>query len=394
MEIIITPLEQPTHLSAPLPAKVTFAQKKKTIFLGRESECEVTLQCQDKIISRKHAQITQQQDGYELIDLSANGTFTNNNRMPIGFGKSVKFNDSIIVNIGAFKLKIEPIAARPLLHKKIETNALSETLKTTQQPIPKRQEKPRKSLPAANISQAFIPPSVVIPEDWNAPFDTKKQAPRNNTPRKIDTLIDQGDKQLIASLLKGLGLGDPKSRQSLSNENMVAIGRCLRMAISGTLKQVEHVENIKSKLCLDEKNNLKTHNYSSFGDISTTDEFLDELFNSRRQSYSHLPLEIARCQKEVTEDYAIILNSYNKAIDSFREELSPFVIESEFLARNAKRAGIGAKLIPAIGKWQLYKALWSKKCLNFKKIIKKNFEQSIRQAHVKRINQRQINRKK
>jgi len=394
MEIIITPLEQPPTLSTPLPAKVTFAQKKKTIFIGRENTCDITLQCQNRIISRKHAQITQQQDGCELMDLSANGTFTNNSNLPIGLGKSVKFSRSIIVNIGEFKLKIERIAAEPLPLKNKAKHTTYQKQTTPRKPIRKPQQKPRESLPAANLSQAFIPPSVVIPEDWNAPFTEKKPTARNNTPSKIDTLIDHGDNQLLNSLLKGLGLNDAKSRRALNNENMVAMGRCLRMAISGTIKQVEQVENIKSKLCLDEKNSLNTNNYSSFGNISSTEEFLGELFSKQRPSYSHLPLEIARCQKEVTEDYAIILNSYNKAIDSFREELSPFVIESEFKARYSNKSGIRAKIVPSIGKWQLYKSLWSKKCLNFKKIIKKNFEQSIRQAHVKRINQRPVNRKK
>lgn len=406
MEIQLKPIQN-SKKSATLASSVISFRNRETLVIGRESSCDLTLECDEKIVSRRHAKITKVGKKLTLTDTSANGTYLNNESQPLGNGNSVNIRNNDIIRLGDYALKVT-------LHNTLKKVASENSIKATnstaaRQPANKiskpdlknrsnpllsnaydKVKKPKETL--GSINESFLPPHAAIPEDWDTTLTPRKIRQTGNAPDKLKKALDFSDQEavLLKSLLKGLGMSKDDVDANLSADNMLALGRCVRASIAGMIKQRDQSDKIKSKLCFDDNSMLKALNYSSFADFKTTEEFLRTLLSSQQKTHSEFPLEVMKCQKELMEDQAAIYKSYNKAIDSFREELSPFKIEKIFQEKQKNGTNIAEKLVPSIGKWETYKKQWSEKCLDFRKIIKKNFEENIKVLHQKRINERKI----
>ncbi len=409
MDIRFQYIKQPNSNSSPLEASVSF-ENPHVVLIGRETNCDLTLACEEKIISRQHARISRSNNVYVLTDISANGTFINKQSSPIGNGNSVIINDKDIIRLGDYALKIYLTDASTTKNHRPPTNNIALIKKTAPSKIEtaeknlKKQKKHSNSTSynkkrdanhssLGNINESFSPPNVTIPENWNMDITPEKSQQQSNLPDKLKKSINFAEQEtkLLKSLLKGLGISQNRSDTQLTPDNMLTLGRCLRVSLTGMIEQRNHVDKIKAKLCFDDKNMLKDLNYSSFANFETADDFLNEMFAAERTTHSEFPLEVIKCQKEIVEDQDVIYRSFNKAIDSFREELSPFVIEQMF---HEKNNNLTEKLVPSLGKWETYKKQWSEKCLSFKKIIKNNFETNIKELHTKRIEERKVIQKK
>lgn len=407
MEIQLKPIQKPRNNAALVDSGVSF-RNQDTVIIGRENSCDLTLDCDEKIISRQHARITQTGEIFRLTDTSANGTYLNNQSQPLGNGNSVNIQNNDIIRLGDYILKIilhdesKQTQAKP--HRKATHTPSAAPHPDKSEPKEKTKNKPLKSdaykkgnarkpkETLGKINESFLPPNVTIPENWDTSLSPQKQINKHHVPEKLKRSLNFSDQEsvLLNSLLKGLGMSKEDVDANLSADNMLALGRCVRASIAGMIKQRDQSDKIKSKLCFDDNSMLKALNYSSFAEFKTAEEFLQTLLSSEQKTHSEFPLEVMKCQKELMEDQAAIYKSYNKAIDSFREELSPFTIEALFQEQQKSGINIAEKLVPSIGKWETYKKQWSEKCLNFKKIIRKNFEDNIKVLHQKRINERQI----
>ncbi len=419
MDIQLKLIQKPSNYAN--PSHNSACAKSKTLVIGRDPSCGLILDCEEKVISRQHAHITKAGNKIILTDTSANGTFVNKQTEPLGYGNSIVLKNNDIIQLGEYALKINikekqapKTAEITRLQPKNQKNCISSD-KTRRAPseltlVSKKQgektpaksrnkpglEKPQHKSSIGNINEAFTPPSITIPEDWDMTIELQKKSLGNPVPQNLKKPINFPEQEvaLLSNLLKGLGISADKHDTDITADNMLALGRCLRVSIAGMIKHRDQADKIKSKLCFDDKNLLKSLNYSSFADFKTTDDFLQKLLSPEQKTHSEFVLEVIKCQNEIMEDQVAIYKSYNKAIDSFREELSPFTIESLFHEKQKGDKNIAEKLIPSIGKWEMYKKQWSEKCLNFKKIIKKNFEKNIRTLHQKRINERQVIKQK
>ncbi len=410
MDIRFQYIKQPNSNSSPHQASVSF-DNPSVVLIGREENCDLTLSCNEKVISRQHARLSKSNNVYVLTDISANGTFINSQSSPIGHGNSVIINDKDVIRLGDYALRVYFTEASSTIenHRPYGNNvALIEKATPSKTEVAKKRagthKKPLNSntytkknninhSSLGNINESFSPPGVTIPENWNMDINPEKSQQQPNLPEKLKKSINFAEQEtkLLNNLLKGLGISQDRSDTQLTPDNMLTLGRCLRVSLTGMIEQRNHVDKIKAKLCFDDKNMLKELNYSSFANFESADDFLNEMFAPERTTHSEFPLEVIKCQKEIVEDQDVIYRSFNKAIDSFREELSPFVIEKMF---HEKNNNLTEKLVPSLGKWETYKKQWSEKCLSFKKIIKNNFETNIKELHTKRIEERKIIHKK
>lgn len=417
MEIKLQAIQKPRS-NVTLEDNVISFNNCDVVVIGREASCDLMLECDEKIISRRHARISKIGNVFKLTDTSANGTYLNNQNQPLGNGNSVDIYHNDIIRLGNYALKIsfpkQQIRQHPTeAIKKVKYEQArpsdKKTKHTRSQGVPTKKNtvesksykrnaniKGNSGNILGNANANFSPPNITIPENWDMSFSATKTIIENNVPEKLKKPLNfseqhsNNDTILLKSLLKGLGMSKQEIDTQLTADNMVALGRCVRVSIAGMIKQRDQSDKIKSKLCFDENSMLKALNYSSFADFKNTEEFLKALLSPKQKTHSEFPLEVMRCQKELMEDQAAIYKSYNKAIDSFREELSPFKIETLFHEKQKSSTNIAEILVPSIGKWDIYKKQWSEKCLNFKKIIKKNFEENIKLLHTKRINERQL----
>ena len=362
--------------TAPIRTKqeASFVEPSR-IIIGRERDCDLALDCEQKIISRQHARIDRQNNHYTLTDTSANGTYINRSKTPIGNGKSTRLSNNDIIRLGSYWIKFSLTTSKANQPSSIGHNHSKVVF----------------SPPSGRTNEHFSAPAPTIPQDWDMSLSKQQPPSKVNLPSSLKQPINLSnpEAELIASLLKGLGVSADDSQ--LSPQNMLALGRCLRGSIAGIIKQRDHVENIKTSLCYDEKKLLKELKYASLADFATADDFLTSLVSAKHKTHAKFPLEVLKCQKEIMEDQAAIYSSFNKAIDSFREALSPFAIEKIY---RKNHRSITEKLVPSIGKWDIYKKEWSEKCVSFKKTIKVHFQETIKGLHQQRIQERQVVKKK
>ncbi|MGH1485293.1 MAG: type VI secretion system-associated FHA domain protein [Cellvibrionaceae bacterium] len=407
MDIQFQYLRKPDSAPAPSKKEVSFSDADY-ILIGRESSCDVVLPCEEKIISRHHARISKIGSHYTITDISANGTYLNKEEEPIGNGRSIDISNDDIIRLGEYQLKFrikdkDGFNRLNAQHKPKVNVAKTEARQSKLNHVPAKRrtsppnenfsQKSNEGSPLGSVNESFAPPHSVIPKDWDMTLKPKSTKHETNVPSSLKKSMEfsQQDSELINSLLKGLGITKSAETNDLSPEKMLAIGRCLRASVAGMIKQRDHVDNIKSKLCYSENKMLKNMNYSSLADFNTADEFLKEMIAGNRKTHAEFPLEVLKCQKEIMEDQAVIYKSFNKSIDSFREELSPFSVEKIYKEKNNNLA---EKLVPSIGKWEIYKNRWSQKCMSFKKTIQLHFEENIKELHKKRIEDRQLLKKK
>lgn len=83
-----------------------------SLTIGRGEENDLHLPDPDKLISKRHCVIEEQDDHVSVIDLSTNGTFLNYSRSALGPVPS-PLNDGDILTMGPYELLVEVKAARP-----------------------------------------------------------------------------------------------------------------------------------------------------------------------------------------------------------------------------------------------------------------------------------------
>ncbi|MBX2809312.1 MAG: FHA domain-containing protein [Cellvibrionaceae bacterium] len=362
------------HLQTPDAKKSTISfPDNDVITVGREPSCDLVLDCKEKIISRQHAHIIKKGSSYTLTDTSANGTFINNQHPAIGHGNSVDLHNGDTLQLGHYSLTLT-----------LNTATVS-TIKNT----PKQQKKTNHQAILGDINERFSPPAALIPQDWDLNINTpttSAEASYKPPPLLQEAMRFPPSETLINSFVKGLGLSK-NTLNHLDEEKMRVLGRCFRGAISGMIKQKNQVEKIKTTLCFSEKSMLDDLQKSSFDSFSTADDLFKKIIFGEKSSIVNYPLEVIRCQKEIIEDQTAIYQSFNASIDSFREALSPHAIEKHYHEKSSYLTG---KIIPSIGKWDMYKKQWGEKCMSFKKTIKNHFQSQIKDLNKKRIEEKTL----
>lgn len=72
--------------------------------IGRDSACDIVLPCNEKAVSRHHAEILQRDEQYFFIDLSTNGSYYNNEKNPLPSGELIEIADGDQFHIGHYSL--------------------------------------------------------------------------------------------------------------------------------------------------------------------------------------------------------------------------------------------------------------------------------------------------
>lgn len=386
--------------TSPINDSLSF-KDNSNIIIGRDPSCDVVLDCPNKTISRQHAQITKVGLEHKLTDNSINGTFINNQQTAIGFGKSTILQSNDVIRIGKFIIKVNIPELKSELNSGsgLDESLNNDSLETDTLVNHPKKNNLREYTPQhtpnhqVNIAQQASSANTTIPKNWD--ITPEATTCKNKKVEEAETATElKYENILLNNLIAGLGLTKEEAEITLTADSMLALGRCLRASLSGMIKQRDQSENIKEQLCFNDKDMLKELNYSSFANFSSPQEFLTTLFSESQKTHSEFPLEVLKCQKEIMEDQAIVHKSYNMAIDSFREELSPFTIDKLYQGRQKSANTLIEKLIPSTGKWEIYKKQWSEKCLGIKTVIKNNFAENIKPIHKKRINDRPLLKKK
>ncbi|MDO9502445.1 type VI secretion system-associated FHA domain protein TagH [Falsiroseomonas sp.] len=100
------------------PDAVTPGQRRATggeISLGRAAECDWPLQDPDRVLSKRHCVLEYFGGGWQVRDLSTNGTFVNHADAPVGRDQVRPLHDGDRLRLGAYEIevRIAEAAAQP-----------------------------------------------------------------------------------------------------------------------------------------------------------------------------------------------------------------------------------------------------------------------------------------
>lgn len=404
--------------------------------IGRDRACDFILPCDEKLVSRVHAEINCRDGQFFIRDSSANGVFINAMMEPVGYDNQHELNDGDVIGIGNHALKvvvssISPIAAGLSInnpasnssshssgagnnhsvvskHGVIETGVIQQPTKATvhqlpvsdsskpmievEDPIQNRIEKNRSDL--GDASDNFVAPKFTIPQDWDIDIDDQalSTSPINAAPPVETPRFNEQEQQLLEKLLQGLGADKFFSASQITPEAMTNIGRSLRIAINGTLNNRQQLHETKSALSQGEITLERQMESDALGDIGSIEGFIKAMIDPHHALNASLPQLLATSYIQSAEDQKDIFEGVNVVKEQIEAGLSPSAIESayqQFIQRESQSSPplnkLGEKFSQGSKKWNFYRHHWKKMCEDIAKNIHKHFESKILLAHAKRI---------
>ncbi len=171
-----------------------FTFEQECISLGRDKENDLHIPDTSRVVSKKHAEITQLEEGYEIVDLgSKNFTYLNSTRLESG--RTYMLTDGDLIKVGDYEVEVQII--RP------------------EEPEPETEEVRIPDYDRTVFETGFVNPFTEEAERFSEAFASLCQVFENEAPnRRIDALKDafgsleiEADSE-VRRLVAGLFLGE------------------------------------------------------------------------------------------------------------------------------------------------------------------------------------------
>ncbi|MGH1470070.1 MAG: type VI secretion system-associated FHA domain protein TagH [Cellvibrionaceae bacterium] len=388
--------------------------------IGRDSACDFILPCDEKLVSRVHAEINFKNDQFFIRDSSANGVFINAMIEPLGYDNHHELNHGDVIGLGNHALKVIVSSEAPAsmattkeyhpnklddIHTNNAPSFLSPPKATIHQLHAQNNEDNHSALISSphikkNMSDLgdsndnFVAPNFTIPQDWDMEIDDLDLTPSStNQPSNVDApRFNEQENTLVDKFLQGLGADKFVSSTQITPEMMTNIGRTLRIAINGSLNNRQLLHETKSSLSQDEITIDRQMESDALSDIPSIEVFIKTLVDPHHKLNSSLPQLLATSYIQSAEDQKDIYEGISFVKEQLEEGLSPTAIEAAYqqhLQLESQSAPplnkLGEKFSQNAKKWNFYRHHWKKICEGVTKNIHKHFESKILLAHAKRI---------
>lgn len=322
IEIKLVQLPDGTHSNV---SKAQLSGNAGALTIGRDEGSDIHLPCEDRTVSRLHARIEWNETKIKLTDLSANGTFVN--EQEIGHGQAQHITPGDNLKLGDYTLQIASTASN-----------------TVVQPLPTLEASP-------NPNHSFIP------EDWQlAPQQPATRQDTQKPPRVFTEELESAGQPLITAFFKGYGSNSAQDSANfkLSSTFMEELGKMLRAIEDSNASAKQSLSAFKQKL------NPNTAETPSI-EPPNVELSLLELLAHHDDSVEPKPSSILRYSlTETKKDYQILIRGLVASTKAVKNQLDPETIErSGFLGFKQNH-------------WEAYKKQWLD--LNVTKIIRTEIE--------------------
>lgn len=197
--------------------------------IGRGADCTWVLECPERLVSRRHAEIVHDGGCFWLVDNSANGVFHNDDDDPIGRGQRVAIAHDDTFRLGSFLVRADVDSPGKLVEIR---SAVTEPVADITPPVTMSTRPGAVSvLRLADTTDSFVPPVARIPDDWEPDLratENVREVPALVVNRRLNALQRAASQALLGNLLPheaGLPDGD------LGPEGAAAVGRGLRVCL-------------------------------------------------------------------------------------------------------------------------------------------------------------------
>jgi predicted component of type VI protein secretion system len=359
--------------------------------IGRGNECDLSLPCDENVISRKHADIVCVEDQFFVHDSSANGVYLNGNEEPVGRNESAAIKNGDTIKIGHYCLKV----------------SINEPVEISLVPPPPPELKPlskkSESIDLASLSDNFSPPASFIPEDWNSDliFQNDGDSAASNPVKKAIAAANVNGRsgvpdfngqqtKLIRQLLIGLGAEKSVSADEVTPEMMQLVGKVLRVAIGCSIKNHKLQQEVCNTLCIHEDVVNKSFNVDIPAELNSSDAMINILFDQYHPQQKALPGVIAQRHKEAVESQKSILDLITYTFKRVKADLAPKNVETAYQKQQQAREkkNIINKISNQFGedanKWNFLQKNWNELCEKTVTGIRMHFENKVRSRSNKR----------
>ena len=150
--------------------------------IGRGSENDWVLPDPERFLSKRHCLLAYRSGGWQLADLSTNGTFLNGEAEPIGHGQPRDLRDGDRLRLGAYEIELRILeAAIPQRASASRSNPFALdpfASPATPSSGPLGQDPLLRSAPEHDpFSQGLAPPSINLPPDYDPLAPEPAEAP-------------------------------------------------------------------------------------------------------------------------------------------------------------------------------------------------------------------------
>ena len=150
--------------------------------IGRGSENDWVLPDPERFLSKRHCLLAYRSGGWQLADLSTNGTFLNGEAEPIGHGQPRDLRDGDRLRLGAYEVELRILeAAIPQRASASRSNPFALdpfASPATPSSGPLGQDPLLRSAPEHDpFSQGLVPPSINLPPDYDPLAPEPAEAP-------------------------------------------------------------------------------------------------------------------------------------------------------------------------------------------------------------------------
>lgn len=238
--------------------------------VGRASACDWQLDCGERLVSRRHAFFSREGDQFVVYDASANGVYVNGAAEPLGEGQQAALSHGDRLQIGPYTLAVSLLEDNPqpdpsppgdTAEPKADTGEVPQPAPAAATPVapahrPEADPGPQTTHVSANrgldlggTRDAFQPPSVTIPEDWDlevaAEFGEDADGGVPSLGQQLETL----EPEVARGLIEGLGQAgaDIQSLQ-LSRQQAYALGASVREGLACLTAVRRELDDLEQRL--------------------------------------------------------------------------------------------------------------------------------------------------
>lgn len=363
------------------------------IIIGRGQDCDWTLPDPERHLSKQHCVVAYRAGGWQVTDVSRNGTFLNREPAPIGGSSPRQLRQGDRLRLGAYEIEIgitaeQPaIPARPLRDPFADDPIGSKPSWQPDDPLFPSEGHPGGPSPfglpadfdplapdAADnpftgasrpdhtpaVSDAYRPPRPTIsllPDDWNldlGPSGAGHPGPDRPSPVPVPpppTVADAGD--LMAAFLRGAGL--PDARPANPAATMESLGQAFRAFVTGLRNAMIARAAVKGEFRI-EQTMVRVRGNNPLKFAAGDDDALSALLGAGR----HVDMTPVRAVTEALQDMRLhelaTVAAMRAAVHALIARLDPAAL------RQAAEAAGGLTLVPAQRKaraWDAYEALYA-----------------------------------
>ncbi|HEY3912428.1 MAG TPA: type VI secretion system-associated FHA domain protein TagH [Stellaceae bacterium] len=353
--------------------------------IGRGAANDWVLPDPERFLSGRHCLLAYRSGGWQIADLSTNGTFLNNEAAPIGHGQPRELRDGDRFRLGAYEIELH-VAETALPSRADSIDPFAASARETRDPFAGRGEfdqdpllrsgpeqdpfaaglaQPSINLPAdydplmpepdegpfagptqpdhsPHLEDAFAVPAAraVLPEDWDRelgpqpavrPPAAVEPAPAAALPAApAPSAAAAGD--LLADFLRGAGL--PEARPADQAATMEMLGAAFRAFVAGLRQALIARAAIKGELRI-ETTLIRSRGNNPLKFSADDDDALMALIGAGRNAGMDAAAAVSEALRDIRRHELATIAAMQTAVRALLAELDPVK-----LRRSAERGGL------------------------------------------------------